>query len=175
MDDKNLFQADDEILGDIESINTMIVNEKSKQSREVAKEKKEKEIEEAMPLMEEENTQVVKEVVTYDETMERLHLRIMGDTIDVLYRPNHSYVSFLPNDENGKAEVKRLAEMSRDEFRAYLEKSTCFSFPTKAKVEEMRTSNAENWYKGAWSMSTKKLLDEVCATNPVELPIVVGG
>ena len=35
------------------------------------------------------------------EKMERLHLRIIDNTIDVLYRPNHSYLTFLPNNENG--------------------------------------------------------------------------
>ena len=173
MDNKDLFKVDEEIVDDIESINSMIEKEKVAQNKD-KKEKSNVEVASKEIVPKQEVKPKVVEDTSYSQIMERLHLRIMGDTIDVLYRPNHCDISFLPNDENGKAEVKRLAEMSRDDFKKYLAAAHCFSFPTKTKIEEARLSNYETWYKGAWARMTKNLLDELGVTNPIEEPICVG-
>lgn len=103
--------------------------------------------------------------------LERLHLRIMDNCIDILYRPNHNYFAFVPNDENGKAEVKRLAEMSRDEFAAYLKNVTGLPSLKKEDIVKIKASKLEEWWNGAWKMQTVKLFDELAIINPIEEPI----
>lgn len=103
--------------------------------------------------------------------IERLHLRIIEDTIDILYRPNHNYIAFVPNDDNGKAEVKRIAQMSREEFCEYLKTRPCLPKLTKEDVLNLKNTKAEEWFLGAWKMQTDNLLKELCVENPIEEPI----
>lgn len=104
-------------------------------------------------------------------TMERLHLRVMGGTIDVLYRPVHSYIEFVNDDETGRARVKELALMSREEFSKYLDGLHSPLSVKKEKVNNLSTSHDEDWYQKAWIVQTKKLFEEIGVENPVEEPI----
>lgn len=104
-------------------------------------------------------------------SMERLHLRVSENCIDILYRPNHNYLAFVPNDENGKAEVKRLAEMSREDFAEYLKTRTGLPRLTKTDIPNIKSSKSEEWFLGAWKMQTDKLLEELKISNPIEEPI----
>lgn len=106
------------------------------------------------------------------EAMERLHLRVVNGTIDVLYRPNHSYIAFVDYNKEGLDFVKKLANMSREEFAEYLNNVNCFNLPTREKIEEIKTSNLENWYKNAWRLDTERILKEINMQNPIEQPIL---
>lgn len=105
--------------------------------------------------------------------MERLHLRVINGTIDILYRPIHTYINFVPDDDNGRAEVLRLINMSREEFKAYLRTVNGLPRLTKSTVEAAVASNSdsEKWWKGAWMTQTNKLLAELGVENPIEEPI----
>ena len=105
-------------------------------------------------------------------TMERLHLRVCDDTIDILYRPVHTYIAFFKNDDEGKKKVKELALMTRDEFSNYLEKEVLsYVSVKKDKVANISGTHDEEWWKGAWKVQTDKLLKELGVTNPIEEPI----
>ena len=173
--EKELMEIDSEILDDVNAINEMIDKEKSNQEKMERKTKEKVTTEkESVKLVSSISKEPKKDIVVEEKKLERLHLRVMGDSIDVLYRPNHCYVAFLPNDENGKAEVKRLASLSRDDFKKYLASSRMFSFPTKSVVDKLSNTHEEEWYKGAWSMTTKNLLKEIGIENPIEIPIYKG-
>ena len=103
--------------------------------------------------------------------MERLHLRIIDNTIDVLYRPNHTYLEFLPNNEEGLKKLKEIVEYSREEFVLYL--SYCNSFPIfrRDMIQNIKDSKLEEWYQGAWKMQTNQLLNKIGLKNPIEKPI----
>lgn len=182
----SILEGEESILDEVNELNKFIESEKLKQKEEdlkdTVKEKKSLTSKKVLPKedkkVNEENKMVESKTELIKDSsvlkMERLHLRIVNDTIDILYRPNHCYVAFVPNDDNGKAEVKRVALMSREEFIEYLKKSTCFRFNTVKYIEEItRNSSDENWYKGAWSMHTKKILKELGVDNPVEEIIAV--
>lgn len=109
------------------------------------------------------------EVISYD--MERLHLRVIEGNIDILYRPNHDYIGFVKNDETGKEEIKKLAEMSRDDFKEYLKSKRGRRQVTKESVTNLSDSKAEEWYKSAWKYGTVKFFDELAVINPIEEPI----
>lgn len=102
---------------------------------------------------------------------ERLHLRLIGDDIDILYRPNHNYLEFVKNDESGLNRIKELALMSREDFEKYLISKKLFPRITKHQYEIIRTSSLENWFKNAWSVETNKILDKLEISNPIEEPI----
>lgn len=171
MSKEDLMKVDGEILEDINSINEMIETEKKIQAADTKKEEKVEVVKTERPKSS--LSSIVDVTSKVVDEMERLHLRIVNDTIDILYRPSHEYISFVPNDENGKAEVKRIALMTRDEFKEYLKASNCFRFTTLSQQNQAQHSNAETWYKGAWSMSTKKIFDELGILNPIEEPIYI--
>ena len=102
---------------------------------------------------------------------ERLHLRVFDDTIDVLYRPNHNYLIFLENNEEGREKIKELATMSRDEFKIFLKSIPSFTKYTKDMDKDIKNSSLESWYLGAWSLQTKKILEKIGVENPIEKPI----
>ena len=102
---------------------------------------------------------------------ERLHLRVIDDTIDVLYRPNHKYLIFLKNDKNGRDKVIELATMSREEFKDFLKTVSCLPRLSKDMMLSIKESKEEEWYQGAWKIQTTKLLNELGVENPIEEPI----
>lgn len=104
-------------------------------------------------------------------TMERLHLRESGDTIDVLYRPLHTYIWFVPNNVDGKARIKELALMSKYDFTKELLKVRGIPQLNKENVLNILNSNAEEWYQKSWKQTTQKILTELCVDNPIEEPI----
>lgn len=105
--------------------------------------------------------------LNYGLRMERLHLRVIENSIDVLYRPTHTYLTFLNNDEEGIKELKRLATMPRDEFAIYL-KSHLHSRLSKSSIEYARNSKLEEWYLNAWKSQTDRLFKEIGIENPIE-------
>lgn len=166
----SILEGEESILADVDAINDLIESEKKKQKIEDSKEKTSKKSpRKTSSVLQTSVSKPVEIEVSTSLQMERLHLRVVNDTIDILYRPTHCYIAFVPNDENGKAEVKRVALMSRDEFIEYLKSSNCFRFNSKKDIESIsRNSSDENWYKGAWSLQTKKLLEELEVSNPIE-------
>lgn len=116
-----------------------------------------------------ENMNVENNTESYKQ--ERLHLRLFEDTIDVLYRPNHNYLLFLNNDEDGRKTLIKLAKMSRDEFKEYLKTITGLHRLTKDMMLSIQNSKAEEWYQGAWKMQTDHLFKELGIENPIEEPI----
>ncbi len=105
-------------------------------------------------------------------SMERLHLRVVDDTIDILYRPVHSYIEFVKNDDEGKERIKKLALMSRDEFSKYLDTEVLSNVSVgKTKVMNLKGTHDEEWFVGAWKVQTDKLLEELGVENPIEEPI----
>ena len=103
MSKEDLMKVDGEILEDINSINEMIEEEKKNQAADVELEKKVETVKAERPKSSLSSIVSVSNKVV--DKMERLHLRIVNDTIDILYRPSHEYIAFVPNDENGMAEV----------------------------------------------------------------------
>lgn len=104
--------------------------------------------------------------------LKRLEFRRSGDNISVLYRPIHTYIKFVNNDEEGKEEIKKLCKMTRTEFAAFLKTVTGLPRITNASIEEALKSDNEKWYNGAWRHQTKKILDEIGIENVSEIPIL---
>lgn len=103
--------------------------------------------------------------------LERLHIRIVGNTIDVLYRPNHNYLIFLNNDKEGKEKIKELAQMTRDQFVNFLRNIENLPRFTSNDLDSILNSKSEEWYQGAWKHDTEKILKEIGVSNPIEDPI----
>ena len=108
-----------------------------------------------------------------DNLTERLEFRKSGENISILYRPVHTYISFVNNNDAGKEEIKRLCTLSREEFAKYLK--TCTGLPaiTNSLLENISRSDAEKWYNNAWKMQTENILKELGIENPVEEPILM--
>lgn len=106
-------------------------------------------------------------------SLERFHLRVVNDTIDVLYRPVHAYIEFVSNDETGKNRIKELASMNRDEFRQYLKAVKTLPIITNSKIRNvLNGSHDEEWFRGAWKRDTDRIFEEIQVSNPVEIPII---
>ena len=163
---------DENFLNDeVEKINQIIENEKKSYEKDsLIKKRKPAKSNNNEPVKSDEKFVSYKAPAEQKVLMERLHLRIFDNTIDVLYRPNHNYITFLPNDENGRAEVKRIAKLSREEFEEYL-KEKKFKKVSKSEVDDIKSSKLEEWYQGAWSLQTKKMLEELKVENPIEEPL----
>jgi len=163
---------DENFLNDeVEKINQIIENEKKSYEKDsLIKKRKFAKSNNNEPVKSDEKFVSYKAPAEQKVLMERLHLRIFDNTIDVLYRPNHNYITFLPNDENGRAEVKRIAKLSREEFEEYL-KEKKFKKVSKSEVDDIKSSKLEEWYQGAWSLQTKKMLEELKVENPIEEPL----
>ena len=157
----------EEMLQEVSEINKMISEEKKKQMEDIQSEKKE---ESSIHTAREIKKKVEIEPPA-PEVMERIHLRKVGDTIDILYRPNHEYIAFVSNDDEGLLKVKEFAEMSRDDFKEYLKTVHCFRMPRKADIEAKKNSSDERWYQGAWSKHTTEIFDKLGIKNPIEEPI----
>ena len=112
------------------------------------------------------------EKVEEELILQRLHLRVSKTDISILYRPIHTYIAFVKNDEQGRNEVKRLATMSRDEFKDYLSKVIGLPVITESEIRKCMKSDAEKWFTGAWQKQTKDLLLDLNVVNPLEKPIL---
>ena len=168
MDNENIFDAGIDIQDKVDEINNVIEAEKMAQTEEFGSAN-----EEAAPITESEaiSKKFEKKDENYVLTLERLHIRLVGDAIDIFYRPSHDYITSVKNDENGRAEVKRLIAMTRDEFKEYLNGIFCFKTPSKIRVDNKLLSSDEKWYQSAWKTQTEKLLGELEVLNPIEEPI----
>ena len=168
---EDLFKKDEmEVADDIKNIVNMIDNEKMRQAKEDYTPSEKKELsKKTETIIRPIHFEKVEEV---PNELERLHLRIVGDSIDVLYRPNHCYVAFVKNDEKGLEEIKKIATMTRDEFKEYLDKSICFRYSTNSELESIKRSSLETWFLNAWSLTTKKILADIGVNNPIEIPFV---
>ena len=103
--------------------------------------------------------------------LERLHIRVFDDYISVLYRPTHTYIAFLPNNEEGKKELKKLATINREDFSVFLFSQPSIMHITPQMVSKSLNSDLEKWYKSAWQGQTNEILSELEVENPIEEPI----
>ena len=103
--------------------------------------------------------------------IERIELRATGNNISILYRPIHNYIHFVTNDEEGKREIKKLCEMSRDDFAKFLKGCRAFPRITKDSIEKISKTDNEKWYQTAWKAQTNDILKELNIQNPIEEPI----
>ena len=113
-------------------------------------------------------------MITKDTNLERLSLHVTNDDINILYRPIHTYIKFVKNDEEGKEYIKKLALMSRDEFKEVLKEVKCFPYITENKLIQATSSDNhdEKWYQGAWKMQTENIFKEIGVENPKEKTIL---
>ena len=107
-----------------------------------------------------------------ENLMERFELRKSGDNISILYRPVHTYIGFVKDNDEGKEEIKRLCAMSRTDFATFLKTCTGLPFITHDLLENISKSDSEKWYNGAWKKQTETILKEIGLENPLEEPIL---
>ncbi len=90
--------------------------------------------------------------------MKRFYIKRIADYITIVHRPTHQIIMMGEmNEEMGK-QIKRFIKMDTKEFYKELH-SLGLKFKTTKDIKEEQDKEKEDWYKSAWSFTTRQVLD----------------
>ena len=90
--------------------------------------------------------------------MKRFYIKRIGDFVTIVHRPTHQTITMGSLDEEMGKQIKRFIKMTTEEFYKELY-SFGLKFKTTKNIKEEQDKEKEDWYKSAWSFTTKQVLD----------------
>ena len=90
--------------------------------------------------------------------MKRFYIKRIGDFVTIVHRPTHQTITIGSLDEEMGKQIKRFIKMTTEEFYKELH-SLGLKFKTTKNIKEEQDKEKEDWYKSAWSFTTKQVLD----------------
>lgn len=90
--------------------------------------------------------------------MKRFYIKRIADYITIVHRPTHQVIMMGNMDEEMGKKIKRFINMTTEEFYKELH-SLGLKFKTNKSYQEEVDKEKEDWYKSAWSFTTKQVLD----------------
>ena len=90
--------------------------------------------------------------------MKRFYIKRISDFVTIVHRPTHQTITMGSLDEEMGKQIKRFINMTTEEFYKELH-SLGLKFKTTKNIKEEQDKEKEDWYKSAWSFTTKQVLD----------------
>ena len=90
--------------------------------------------------------------------MKRFYIKRVSDFVTIVHRPTHQVIMMGNMDEEMGKQIKRFIKMDTKEFYKELH-SLGLKFKTTKNIKEEQDEEKEDWYKSAWSFTTKQVLD----------------
>lgn len=90
--------------------------------------------------------------------MKRFYIKRVSDFVTIIHRPTHQVIMMGNMDEEMGKQIKRFIKMSTEEFYRELH-SLGLKLKTSRGIQEDIDKEKEDWYKSAWSFTTKQVLD----------------
>ena len=90
--------------------------------------------------------------------MKRFYIKRIADYITIVHRPTHQVIMMGSLDEEMGKQIKRFIKMTTEEFYKELH-SLGLKFKTTKNIKEEQDKEKEDWYKSAWSFTTKQVLE----------------
>jgi hypothetical protein len=90
--------------------------------------------------------------------MKRFYIKRIADYVTIVHRPTHQVIMMGNMDEEMGKQIKRFINMTTEEFYKELH-SLGLKFKTTKNIKEEQDKEKEDWYKSAWSYTTKQVLD----------------
>lgn len=90
--------------------------------------------------------------------MKRFYIKRVSDFVTIVHRPTHQVIMMDNMDEEMGKQIKRFINMTTEEFYKELH-SSGLKFNLSRSIQEEQDGEKEDWYKSAWSFTTKQVLD----------------